>query len=220
MKVIVFGATGMVGQGVLRECLLDPEVTEVLAVVRKAGTLARQEKLRELAHQDFLDFRAAADALTGYDACFWCLGITSAGMNESDYTRVTHDYTVAAARVLAERNPKMTFVFVSGAGTDAKSKTMWARVKGKAEDAVAALPFRAAYLFRPAFIRPARGIKSKTRSYRILYAALAPVFPLVKLVAPRHATTTEAVGRAMLRVAKEGAGKTVLENWDIDALGA
>ena len=218
MKVVIFGATGMVGQSALIECERDAGVTEVLAVVRKPSGLQRG-KVRELVHQDFLDFRPVADALTGFDACFWCLGVTSAGRSEADYTRVTHDFTVAAAQVLAERNPQMTFVFVSGAGTDASSKTMWARVKGRAEDAVAALPFRAVYLFRPAIIRPEEGVRSKTRAYRLGYAVLAPLFPLIKLLAPAHATTSTRVGRAMLAAARQGAGKTILENQDIDALG-
>ena len=219
MKVVLFGATGMVGQGALRECLLDPEVETVLAVVRKPGELEPHAKLRELVHEDFLDFSPVADALTGYGACLWCLGITSAGMSEADYTRVTYGFTLAAAKVLAERNPAMTFIFVSGASTDAGGKAMWARVKGRAENAVAALPFKAAYMFRPGFIQPKHGIVSKTRSYRILYAVLTPAIPVLKLLMPKMLTTSEILGRAMLAVAKSGAGKTVLESPDINALG-
>jgi uncharacterized protein YbjT (DUF2867 family) len=218
MKVVLFGSTGMIGQGALRECLLNPEVTDVLAVVRKAE-LKPHPKLRELVHADFLDFGPVADALTGYDACLWCLGITSAGLSEADYTRITYGYTMAAATVLAERNPKMTFIFVSGASTDANGKAMWARVKGKAENGVAALPFKAAYMFRPAFIQPKHGIVSKTKSYRILYVLFAPFVPLLKLLLPSKMTTTEILGRALLAVAKSGAGKMVLESPDINAIG-
>lgn len=218
MKVVLFGATGMIGQGALRECLLDPEVESVLAVVRKAE-IPPHPKLRELVHKDFLDFTSAADALTGYDACLWCLGITSAGMSEADYTRVTYGFTMAAAKVLAERNPGMTFIFVSGASTDANGKAMWARVKGKAENGVAALPFKAAYMFRPAFIQPKHGIVSKTTSYRVLYALFTPFVPVLKLLMSNKLTTSEILGRAMLVVAKQGAGKTVLESPDINALG-
>jgi uncharacterized protein YbjT (DUF2867 family) len=218
MRVVLFGATGMIGQGSLRECLLDPDVTSVLAVVR-SPELPPHPKLHELVHKDFLDFSSVAEALTGYDACFWCLGITSAGMSEADYTRITYGFTLAAAKVLAERNPGMTFIFVSGANTDANGKAMWARVKGKTENAVAALPFKAAFMFRPAFIQPVHGVTSKTKSYRILYALFTPVVPLVKLLMSKKFTTSEILGKAMLAVAKQGAGKTVLESPDIHAIG-
>ncbi len=217
MKVIVFGATGMVGQGVLRECLLDPGVTGVLTVGRSA-TGQTHEKLRELVCKDLTDYSRVADDLSGYDACFFCLGVSSAGMSEAEYRRVTYDIAVAAARTLVELNPNMTFVFVSGAGTDAtgKSRTMWARVKGDAENAILGLPFRGKYVFRPAFIQPMHGIRSRTASYRILYAIVAPFVPLLKALFPRSFTTTERVGRAMLNVARHGASKAVLENGDID----
>lgn len=216
MKVIVFGATGMIGQGVLRECLLDPGVTEVLAVGRSA-TGQTHDKLRELVHRDLTDFTSVADRLRGYDACFFCLGVSSAGMSEADYRRVTYDIAVAAARALVEQNPQMTFIFVSGAQTDPNSKTMWARVKGETENAILALPFKGKYAFRPAFIRPMHGITSRTTAYRVLYALTGPLFPVLKAAFPRHMTTTERVGRAMLNVARNGASKPILENEDIDA---
>ena len=209
MKAIVFGSTGMVGQGVLRECLADPDVTEVATVVR-AATGQQHPKLREVVHADFSDFSGLQ--LDG-DACFWCLGVTSAGMTEADYTRVTHDYTLAAARVLAR--PSMTFVFVSGAG--AQGNAMWARVKRKTEEDVSALPFKAVYVFRPGMIQPLHGIRSRTRMYNVLYPLIYPLMLVTKLVAPGFVTTTERVGQAMLRVARQGFAKHVLENADINA---
>jgi uncharacterized protein YbjT (DUF2867 family) len=220
MKVILFGATGMVGQGVLRECLVDSEVESVLAIGRSA-TGQRHAKLEELAHQNFFDFFDIAPRLSGYGACFFCLGVSSAGMSEADYQRVTYDITLAAAKTLAERSPAMTFIYVSGAGTDGtgRGRTMWARVKGRTENALLGLPFRGAYMFRPAVIRPGAGIASKTRSYRVLYALFGPLFPLLRVLFPGYVTTTEELGRAMLEVAKHGAPKRVLESPDIIALG-
>ena len=221
MKVMLFGATGMVGQGVLRECLLDPGVKSVLAVGRRA-TGQRHEKLRELVHEDFSRIFAISDELVGYDACFFCLGVSAAGRSERAYSEVTYDLTLAVARVLAERNPSMTFVYVSGTGTDSTEhgRAMWARVKGRTENALLRLPFQAAYMFRPAFIQPLHGIVSRTKLYRVLYAATGPLFPLLKALFPRYVTTTERVGRAMIHVAKHGAAKPVLENGDINSIGS
>jgi uncharacterized protein YbjT (DUF2867 family) len=221
VKVILFGATGMVGQGVLRECLLAPDVTHVLAVGR-SSTGQKHEKLRDLLHQDFTDFSPVRRDLTGYDACFFCLGVSSAGMNEAEYTRVTYDYTLAAGRALAQVNPRMTFIYVSGTGTDSseKSRSMWARVKGRTENALFALPFQAKFMFRPGFIQPLHGIRSKTRWVRAIYAVATPLFPLLDAAFPNAVTTTERVGRAMLAAARRGAPKTVLENADINALAA
>lgn len=209
MKVILFGGTGMVGQGVSRECLRDPDVTEVLSIVRSA-TGQQHAKLREIVHKDFSDFSALQ--LDG-DACFWCLGVSSAGMSEADYTRITHDYTIAAARVLAR--PTMTFIFVSGAG--AEGNAMWARVKRKTEDALFAMPFKSVYVFRPGMIQPLHGIKSRTSLYNVLYPLLYPLMLVAKVVAPQFVTDTERVGRAMLSIAKKGFSKRVLENPDINA---
>jgi uncharacterized protein YbjT (DUF2867 family) len=221
MKVILFGATGMVGQGVLRECLRDPDVERVLAVGRSA-TGQRHEKLAELVHSNLLDYSSVEHALTGYDACFFCLGVSSAGMSEQDYRRVTYDLTLAAAQTLARRNPGMTFIYVSGAGTDStgRGRSMWARVKGETENALLKLPFKAAYMFRPGYIQPLHGVTSKTRLYRALYVVMAPLYPVWKRLFPRYVTTTEQVGRAMLQVAKRGALKHVLENEDLNVLGA
>lgn len=212
MRVIIFGSSGMVGQGALRECLLDPEVTEVVAVVR-SPTGQQHAKLRELVHGDFLDFTGVE--LDG-DACFWCLGVSSNGMSEADYTRVTHDYTLAAAKVMVR--PTMTFVFVSGTG--AERDLMWARVKRKTEEDLAAMPFKAVYVFRPGMIQPLHGIRSRTRLYNVLYPVLYPLMLLIKLVNPKIVTDTERVGRAMLNVYRRGFPKQVLENPDINAAAA
>jgi len=217
MKVILFGATGMVGQGVLRECLLDPDVEGVLAISR-TPLPQQHEKLRVLVHADFTDYTAIESELWGYDACFYCLGVTSVGMTEEAYRRVTHDFTVAAAKAVLARNPGLTFVFVSGAGTDASSRTMWARVKGEAENAVLGMPFRAKYMFRPGVIQPLHGIKSRTRFLRFFYALLGPLFPVWKALFPASITTTEQVGRAMLAVAKRGSDRKVLDNRHINAV--
>jgi len=217
MKVILFGATGMVGQGVLRECLLDPDVEQILSIVRTA-TGRREPKLRELVRNDFFDFSRVENDLAGYDACFFCLGVSSAGMNEADYRRVTYDIALSAARTLARLNPNMTFMYVSGMGTDSseKSGSMWARVKGKTENDLLGLPFKAAYMFRPAAIVPLHGIKSKTKLYQFFYTVLGPVLPVMYKAFPQYVTTSEQLGRAMLMVAKRGAPQSVLENSDIN----
>jgi len=209
----------MVGQGVLRECLLDPDVERVLSVVR--GTSGQQHaKLRELVHQDFLDFSAIESEMSGFDACFFCLGVSSAGMKEERYRRITYDITMAAARTLARLNPGMTFIYVSGMGTDSseRGRTMWARVKGTTENDLLRLPFRAAYMFRPALIMPLHGVKSRTRIVRVTYALIGPLLPLLRAWMPKHVTTTEQVGRAMIAVAQKGWAKAVLENWEIDSI--
>ncbi|MGA9838996.1 MAG: NAD(P)H-binding protein [Thermoplasmata archaeon] len=219
MKVILFGASGMVGQGVLRECLLDPEVSEVLSVVRRP-TGQRSEKLREVALPDVGDLSTVEAQLRGYDACFWCLGVSSAGRTEADYRTVTYDLTVRAATTLARLTPTMTFVYVSGAGTDSTEhgRAMWARVKGATENALLRLPFRAAYMFRPGIIRPLHGIRSKTRSYRVLYTVMRPFLFLVRLVSPDSMTCTDRVGRAMIAVARQGAPQPLIGTREINAL--
>jgi uncharacterized protein YbjT (DUF2867 family) len=220
MKVILFGATGMVGQGALRECLLDPGVEKVLAVGRRA-TGQHHEKLREIVHRDFLDFSTIEGDLAGYDACLYALGVSSAGMSEPDYVRVTYDVTMAAARAILRNNPALTFVFVSGASTDGteKGRLMWARVKGRTENALLAMPFKASYMFRPGYIQPLHGIVSSTKLLRVMYAVVGPLYPLWKTRFPNYVTTTEVLGRAMIRAARQGAPQRVLENRDINALG-
>ena len=214
MKVIIFGATGMVGQGVLRECLLADDVERVL-VVGRTPTGRDDPKLRELLHRDFTDFTPIEDELAGYDACFFCLGVSSFGMKEADYTRITYDFTMAAARVLARLNPDLTFIYVSGVGTDSteRGRSMWARVKGRTENAIIAL-FPNGYAFRPGFIQPTHGATSKTRWYRVMYVLSAPLVPVLRRLGPRYFTTGDELGRAMLRVARTGAPKRVLDSAD------
>jgi len=217
MKVLLFGATGMIGQGVLRECLLDAEVESVVCVGRVA-TGQQHAKLRELIHADFLDFSSIESQLSGFDACFFCLGVSSAGMSEENYQRVTYGFTLAAARSLVKLNPDMTFIYVSGTGTDSTEhgRVRWARVKGKTENELLRLPFHAAYMFRPGVIVPLHGIQSKTRVYRVFYTLLGPLLPLLQGRFPQYVTTTEQIGRAMLKVAKQGWPKRVLETSDMN----
>ena len=217
MKVILFGATGMVGQGVLRECLLDPGIDAVLAVGR-SPLREQQPKLREIVQSDFTDYSAIESQLTGYDACFFCLGVSSIGMAEERYRHLTYDITLAAAKTLARLNPQMVFVYVMGRGTDSteRGSLMWARVKGKTENDLLKLPFKAAYMFRPAGIQPLHGIRSKTAWVQAIYVGAAPLLSLLNRMAPKYMTTTEQVGRAMIKVARDGYQKPVLESEDIN----
>jgi uncharacterized protein YbjT (DUF2867 family) len=219
MKVVIFGASGMVGQGALRECLLDPEVAAVLAVGRSASG-QRHPKLKELVQEDVGDLQMLEHELRGYDACLFCLGVSAVGMSEADYRRITYDLTLRIAQTLERLNPKMTFIYVSGGGTDATERglSMWARVKGATENALLAMPFERAYMLRPGFVRPLHGAVSKTRWYRALYGLLGPVYPTLKRFFPNQVTTTEEVGVAMLKLLKSGFTNRVLENRDIVAL--
>ena len=219
MKVILFGATGMVGQGVLRECLLDANVERVLAVGR-SPTGQAHAKLRELKHDNFVDFSAIESQLTGYDACFFCLGVSSIGMDEARYRHLTYDITLAAATTLARLNPEMVFTYVTGRGTDSteQGKLMWARVKGKTENDLLKLPFKAAYMFRPAGIQPLHGVKSKTPWINAVYLVTAPLLSYLTRAAPAYMTTSERLGRAMIKVARDGYPKPILESADINAV--
>jgi uncharacterized protein YbjT (DUF2867 family) len=219
MKVILFGATGMVGQGVLRECLLDPGVESVLAVGR-SPTGQRNAKLREILHDNFFDFSAIESGLAGFDACFFCLGVSSVGMSEQSYRHLTYDLTLAAATTLSKLSPGMVFIYVTGQGTDSteQGRLMWARVKGKTENDLRKLPFKAAYMFRPAAIQPLHGIRSKTTWYQAVYVLGAPVLTLLHRLAPKYVTTTEQLGRAMIKVARSGYPRAVLESEDINRL--
>jgi uncharacterized protein YbjT (DUF2867 family) len=217
MKVLLFGATGMVGQGVLRECLQDPGVEQVAALGRSA-TGVQHPKLVDIRHADLANYAGIEDRLHGFDACFFTLGVSSAGMKEADYDRVTYGFTLAAGETLGRLNPGMAFIYVSGAGTDSteRGRTMWARVKGRTENALLRLPLNA-YMFRPGAIQPLDGIRSKTASYRILYALTKPLLPLLRRAMPNQILTTREIGQAMLNVARRGYPKPILEVRDIRA---
>nr|WP_267876636.1 NAD(P)H-binding protein [Massilia genomosp. 1] len=217
---MIFGATGMVGQGVLRECLQAADVEQVVAIGR-TPTGQRHPKLRDVVHADLFNYATVSAQLDDIDACFFCVGVTSSRMSEADYTRLTCDLTLAAANALVATNPRMVFVYVSGAGADSSetSATMWERVRGKTENALLALPFRGVYIFRPGMIEPLDGIQSKTPAYRIFYALMKPVLPLLRAAMPRHVLTTRQMGQAMLAVVRSGARKRVLGSADIGPLG-
>jgi uncharacterized protein YbjT (DUF2867 family) len=219
MKVLILGATGMVGQGVMRECLLDAGVSRVVALGRHATGNAHA-KVQEIVRADLFDLGPIERELTGLDACFYCLGATAAGKSEREYARINYDMTLAVAETLARLDPDMTFVYVSGQGTDSteRGRTMWARVKGRTENALLRLPFRAAYMLRPGIILPMHGIKSRTTLYRVFYTLMTPLYPALRALFPRAITTTEHLGRVMLRLARSGYSKPVLETTDIALL--
>jgi uncharacterized protein YbjT (DUF2867 family) len=219
MKVVLFGGTGMVGSGVLLECLDSPRIDSVVSVSR-SGTGLVHPKLREILHRNFLEFKTIRGEFVGAVACFFCLGVSSAGMKEVDYRTLTHDVTLAAAAELLAVSPQLTFIFVSGDGTDSseRGRIMWARVKGKTENDLLAMPFKAAYMFRPGFIQPLRGVRSKTPAYQVLYNVTGAISPVIHALFPRHSTTTVNIGRAMIEVAAEGFPRSVITSADINAL--
>jgi uncharacterized protein YbjT (DUF2867 family) len=219
VKILIFGATGMVGQGVLRECLAAPDVTQVTAVGR---TPVKQEhpKLQQIVHADLMHLQSLENQLQGFDACFFCLGVSSAGMREDAYRRLTYDLTMSIAGVLARVNTQMKFAYVSGAGTDSteRGRIMWARVKGKTENDLQKLPFVSVQLFRPGVIQPLHGIRSKTRLYQFVYTAIGPLLTLLRQVFPNAIVTTEDLANAMLNGARFVTGAVVLEAADIARL--
>ena len=221
MKVMLFGATGMVGAGVLQECLLDPRVTSILVVGRQTCGIMHP-KLQEILHADFFNYSDIQQQFADTRACFFCLGVSSVGMAEEAYRHLTYNLTLAAARSMLAVNDQLTFCYVSGAGTDTteRGRMMWGRVKGATENALLRLGFKAAYMFRPGFIQPLKGIRSKTRWYQAIYTALGPLLPFLRRVAPRYVTTTEAIGRAMIRAVVNGYPKPILETEDINGLAA
>ena len=220
MKVLIFGATGMVGQGVLRECLAAPDV-ELVQTIGRTPTGQQHPRLREVVHADMARYDKVEGELENFDACFFCLGISSTKMNERDYTRVTHDLTLVAAETLVRLNPRMVFIYLSGAGADqsGQSKTMWERVRGGTEKTLLALPFKAVYIFRPGMIQPLDGIKSKTPSYRLFYSLMKPLLPGLRMLFPKEIVTTRQMGQAMLNTVRRLPAKRVLERADIAALG-
>ncbi|HSA55718.1 MAG TPA: NAD-dependent epimerase/dehydratase family protein [Gemmatimonadaceae bacterium] len=218
MRVLLFGATGMIGQGVLRECLADRGVSEVVAVGRRP--IGQQhEKLRELIVADLADLAAVEPSLTGFGACFLCLGVTAVGRSEAEYTAVTYDLTLAIASPVVRLNPGITLVYVSGQGADSseRGRSMWARVKGRTENALLALPVRAC-LFRPGLIIPLDGIRSRTGWYNVVYALTRPLNPLLLRFFPGSVTTTQRLGRAMIAAARDGPRRGVIEAAEINAL--
>ncbi len=211
MRILIFGATGMVGQSALRECLNDEAVSEVSAVGRTKTEL-RHPKLRQIEVRDVGDLSMVESELAPFDACLFCLGVSSAGMREDDYRKITYDLTMSVAKTLVRLNPGMAFLYVTGTGTDSteRGRVMWARVKGKTENDLLRLPFRAAYMLRPGVILPSGGVRSKTRLYRVMYDVLRPFYPLLEKASV--VITSEQLGKAMLRIAREGYPKPILES--------
>ena len=219
MKVVIFGSTGMVGAGVLLECLEDARVESVL-VVNRTPLGRTHPKLREVMHADFFVPEPLRDLCADCDACFFCLGVTSVGLDEPAYTRLTYELTTGVARAIV--TPRMTICYVTGAGTDSteQGSRMWARVKGRTENALLAMPFKAAYMFRPGYIQPLKGVRSKTAWYQAAYTVAAAFYPVIHRLAPGGTTTTVEIGKAMLQVAEVGYGKPVLDARDMSVLAA
>ncbi|TNV17899.1 epimerase [Buttiauxella sp. B2] len=218
MKIVIYGASGMVGQGVLRECLLADDVETVTVIVRSALP-DHHPKLKQLITADLVQPLSDYD-MRHYEACFFCLGVSAAGKTEEQYSKLTYDLTLSVASRLVKVNPEMAFIYVSGAGTDSsmQGKSMWATVKGKTENAILALGFASAWMFRPAIIQPLYGARSKTTSYRIFYQLMTPVLPVLKLIFPHAILTTEDIGKAMLNAVRYGCDKVILEKEDISKL--
>jgi uncharacterized protein YbjT (DUF2867 family) len=218
MKVVMFGATGMVGQGVVRECLLDPGIESVVSVGRSRG-MVRDPRFHEVVTTDLLDLTPVAAELSGVDACFFCLGVSSTGMSEVDYRRITYDITMTAAAAVAAQNPRATFVYVSGVGADStgQGRTMWARVRGETENALLATSLDT-YVLRPGYIQPLHGATSRTRLYRVVYRFGRVCYPLLRTVFPKHVSTTEQIGRAMIGLARHGAGERILYSEAFNAI--
>jgi len=215
-KVIITGATGMVGKGVMLECLDHKDISEVLLIGRNTVGM-EHSKLKELIKKDFSDFSNVKDQLSGYDACFFCLGISAAGLKEEEYKRITYDFTLALAKTLLESNSNMIFNYVSGQGTDSseKGRMMWARVKGKTENDLLNLTFKDAYMFRPGAIIPLRGIISRTKSYQFIYDYFMWLVKLIKALAPNSVVNTTQIGLAMINSMEKGYDNKVLTPQDI-----
>jgi nucleoside-diphosphate-sugar epimerase len=215
IKPIIFGTTGMVGEGVLHECLNHPEVEAVLVVNRRPSGIEHQ-KLTEIIHQDFHDFSAIETQLTGYNACYFCMGVSSLGMKEADYRKITYDLTMHIAETLVKINPEMTFCYVSGVGTDSteNGRSMWARVKGKTENDLMKLPFRASYMFRPGYIQPTPGLKNAYKIYKIV----GPFYPIWNTFFPKYVCTLEQIGLAMINSVLKGSDVQLIEVYNIRTL--
>lgn len=216
INAIIFGSTGMIGEGVLHQCLEHPDVASVLVVNRRPCGV-QHEKLKEIVHQNFHDLSSIKDQLGGYNACFFCMGVSSVGMKEADYRKITYDLTMHVAKTLLEQNRDMTFTYVSGAGTDSseQGRSMWARVKGKTENDLLKLPFKTAYMFRPGYIHPMPGMKNTLKAYKYL----GFLYPVFKILFPKYVCKLSDIGTAMIKVCTEGYPKKVLECKDITLLG-
>lgn len=219
MKLVLFGGTGMIGSGALIECLDHPDVEKVLVVGRRSCGVVH-DKVEELIRDDFLDYSDVLGRMRGYDACLFCLGVSAAGMSEADYARFTHDFAMAAARALRDANPALTFCYISATGADSaeKSRIMWARVRGRLENHLLAMDGGPVWIFRPGYIQPMKGVTSRTKLYNAIYVVLGPLYPLLNRVAPDHVTSTDRLGLALIRAARQGAPLSHLENRDINAL--
>jgi uncharacterized protein YbjT (DUF2867 family) len=221
MNVVLFGATGMIGSGVLLECIDSPLVESVLVIGRSA-TGVSHAKISEVTLDDIGNLASVSHLLADRDACFFCLGVTSVGLSEQEYSSLTHDLTLTVARTMYAAAPNSVFVYISGAGADSSEsgRTMWARVKGRTENGLLRIGFRAAFMLRPGFIQPVRGVRSRTGWYQAFYTILRPFSPLLRRLAPSVATTTSEVGRAMIRVAHGGYSSPILESRDINLAAA
>ncbi len=212
LRVIITGTTGMVGEGVLHECLQNPDITAVLLINRKPLGITHP-KLKEIIHSDFFELSSIEGQLSGYDACYFCLGVSAIGMNEEDYYRMTYTLTLYVAQVLSKANPEMVFCYVSGSGTDSseKGRAMWARVKGKTENDLMNLPFKKVYAFRPGYMQPTKGLKNVKKYYHYM----SWMYPFFRTVFPSFVSTLKELGLAMIAVTKNGYPKKVLEVKDI-----
>ena len=214
IKAIITGVTGMVGEGVLHECLLHPDVESVLVINRKPCGV-KHEKLHEIIHKDFFDLSSIENQLTDYNACYFCAGVSSVGKKEDEYKRITYDLTLNFAKILLKHNPDMTFCYVSGVGTDTteKGRIMWARIKGKTENDLLKL-FKAAHMFRPGFIKPTKGLKNAYKAYKFF----TPFYPVFRKLFPKYVVTLEEIGLAMINVTLYDSNKKILECKDIDQM--
>ncbi len=220
-KVIITGATGMVGKGVLLACLASDEIESILLLNRSSIDI-ENKKITEIIHKDFQNFSTFFEVFKGYDACYFCLGVSSFRMKEKEYNEITYKTTLHLAKLLSNVNPEMSFCYVSGTGTDSseKGKSMWARVKGKTENAIFKLPFKSAFMFRPGFIQPVDGIKSKTSLYSSIYTIIGPFYPFLKWINPKGMITTDDLGRAMIKTTLDGYDETIIYNKDIVVLNS
>jgi len=212
IKAIITGTTGMVGEGVLHECLQHPDVELVLLINRKPCGV-KNEKLKEIIRKDFLDLSTIEDQLAGYNACYFCAGVSSIGKKEEEYKHITYDLTMNFANILVKLNPDMTFCYISGVGTDSSEtgRSMWARVKGKTENDLLKLGFKDAYMFRPGYIQPTKGLKNAYKIYKLF----TPFYPILKRIFPKYVVSLEEIGNAMINVTLLGSNKKVLECKDI-----